>query len=484
MVPAFSISNLTASMPILIVSCLALIVMIADLFVPRENKKILAYLSIAGLIAAGYSSISLWGLKLTAFSGSIISDNFTLFFNILFIISAVLTILLSLDFLSREESHLGEYYILMLFATSGMMIMAASLDLISFFLGLEVMSIPLYVLASFIRTDNRGNEAALKYFLLGAFSTGFLLYGIAFVFGATATTKIPAIASFIAEKQLASSPLVISGMSFILIGFLFKIASVPFHMWTPDVYDGAPTPITAFMSTAVKAAAFAAFVRVFYISFSSLNIEWSYILNGIAIITMTVGNVVAIAQKNIKRMLAYSSIAHAGYILVGMIAGGNGGGASVLFYLAVYTFMNLGAFAVIIALSKKGEESFAIEDYKGIGFKYPLLAAAMAVFMLSLAGIPPTAGFIGKFYIFSSAINAGYIILAIIGVLNSVVSVYYYLRIVVFMYMEPAEKEYPLLFAQPALVLVLLISIIAIFQMGLIPSNVFAYAKASIASIF
>jgi len=199
---------------------------------------------------------------------------------------------------------------------------------------------------------------------------------------------------------------------------------------------------------------------------------------------MTVGNVVAIAQKNIKRMLAYSSIAHAGYILVGMIAGGNGGGASVLFYLAVYTFMNLGAFAVIIALSKKGEESFAIEDYKGIGFKYPLLAAAMAVFMLSLAGIPPTAGFIGKFYIFSSAINAGYIILAIIGVLNSVVSVYYYLRIVVFMYMEPAEKEYPLLFAQPALVLVLLISIIAIFQMGLIPSNVFAYAKASIASIF
>ena len=354
----------------------------------------------------------------------VVQDNYSLFFKLIFLITAGLTILMSIRFLKLEGFEHGEYYVLLLFATVGMMLMASAADLIIIFLGLETFSLAIYVLAGFFRTQVKSNESSLKYFLLGAFSTGFLLYGIALIYGATGTTNLKGIYEFVRKIDLLTDPLLLIGMGLLIVGFGFKVASVPFHMWTPDVYEGAPTSVTAFMSVGAKAAGFAAFLRVFLYSLSSLQTDWVWILWVLAVLTMTLGNIVAIAQKNIKRMLAYSSIAHAGYILVAMVAASELGTASVLYYLLAYAFMNLGAFGVVILYGRKGEENILIGDYSGMASKYPLLAAAMAIFMFSLAGIPPTAGFVGKFYIFSAAVKAGYIGLAIIGVLNSALSVY------------------------------------------------------------
>jgi NADH-quinone oxidoreductase subunit N len=394
---------------------------------------------------------SLWGQSHYAFNRMVVQDNYSLFFKVLFLITAGLSILMSIRFLEREGFEYGEYYILLLFATVGMMFMASAADLIIIFLGLETFSLAIYVLAGFFRTQPKSNEASLKYFLLGAFSAGFLLYGIALIYGATGTTNLKGIYEFVSKNHFLSDPLLLIGMALLIVGFGFKVASVPFHMWTPDVYEGAPTSVTAFMSVGAKAAGFAAFLRVFLYSMSSLQTDWVWILWVLAVLTMTLGNLVAIAQKNIKRMLAYSSIAHAGYILVAMVAASEVSTASILYYLLAYAFMNLGAFGVVILYGRKGEENILITDYSGMASRYPLLAAAMAIFMFSLAGIPPTAGFVGKFYIFSAAIKAGYIGLAIIGVLNSALSVYFYLRVTVMMYMRNPEKEQPRLEMCPSL---------------------------------
>jgi NADH-quinone oxidoreductase subunit N len=370
-----------------------------------------------------------------------VHDGFTVFFTLLFCAIGAIAVMLSWDYIKRTRINQAEYYALLLSATLGMVIMAASNDLITIFLGLELMSLALYVLVGFRRGQLESNEAALKYFLLGAFASGFLLYGIALLYGATGTTGLDPMAAFLAGSPVLRSPLFLVGGLLLLTGFGFKVAAVPFHMWTPDAYEGAPTSVTAFMSAGAKAAGFAALLRVTLKVLAAAHADWAPLLVWIAILTMTVGNVTALLQTNLKRMLAYSSIAHAGYVLVAVVAGGTDGASAALFYLAVYSFMNLGAFGILTLLGRGPEERVLISDLAGLGFRQPLLGLAMTVFMLSLGGIPPTAGFMGKVYVFGVALKAGLVPLVIVGVLNSVVSIFYYLRVTIAMYMEEPRGE-------------------------------------------
>jgi NADH-quinone oxidoreductase subunit N len=417
-----------------------------------------------------------------SFSGMWVVDNFSRFFKLIFLLGTGLTILISMKYLDTERMNHGEYFVLVLFATVGMMIMASGAELITIFLGLELMSVSLYVLAGYTRTRTISNESSLKYYVLGSFAAAFLLYGIAFIYGSTGTTEIRAISRVMATSGFQSTTLIM-GMGLLVIGFGFKAALVPFHMWTPDVYEGAPAPVTAFMSAGPKAAAFAAFLRIFLEALPSLQVEWVAVIWIMAALTMTVGNVIALVQDNIKRMLAYSSIAHAGYLLVAFLAAGELGVTSILYYTLAYTFMNIGAFALITVLGGKGEERVSVQDYRGLGYRYPIAAIAMSLFLFSLAGIPPTGGFMGKFYIFSAAIKEGYVGLAIIGVLNSVVSVYYYLRVTVAMYMEEGsadqEGEMPALAFSPTLILAIFISAYGVLSLGLFPSGYVAIVKQS-----
>jgi NADH-quinone oxidoreductase subunit N len=470
--------------PEIIVTAFGFLVLLLDVFLPKGEKK--GYLGVITLIGVVFAFLYTWpqmGSAKSGFEGMFISDGYALFFKIIFLIIAFLTVLISIGYVQREKIEFGEYYALILFATLGMMLMAAGSHLITIFLGLETMSISIYILAGMMREDKRSVEAALKYFLLGAFATGFLLYGIALIYGATGSLYLKDVAAYIASKNLLRSPMLLMSLVFLTIGFGFKIASVPFHMWTPDVYEGAPTSITAFMATGVKAAAFSALVRVFFSALPAFRPDWTSIMWVICVATMTVGNIVAISQTNIKRMLAYSSIAHAGYILVAFVAGNDLGTSGILFYLMTYAFMNIGAFTVVILLGKKGEENTLISDYAGIGFKYPLLAASMTIFLLSMAGIPPLGGFMAKFYIFSAAVKSKFYWLAILGVLNSAVSVYYYLRVTVLMYFRESEREITGLQFSPASVLALILAVIGTLYMGIFPANVLSLAQRSIAGL-
>jgi NADH-quinone oxidoreductase subunit N len=463
--------------PELIILSTALIVLLLDLII--VEKDFLGYLSLFGVIVALFFSLSPVTPFGSFFSSMLIVDRFTIFFDLLFLLASSITILLSLHYLTIEENVHGEYYTLLLLATLGMMLMVKASDLIVVFLGIETLSLAIYILAGYLRTEVKSNESAMKYFLLGAFSTAFLLYGIALIYGATGSTNLASIATAIRNTSLLQNPLLLLSMGLILIGFGFKVSLVPFHMWTPDVYEGAPTSITAFMAVGVKAAAFSSFLRVFLSSFPELKPTWTELLWILSVLTMTVGNVIAISQDNIKRMLAYSSIAHAGYLLIGMIAGGELGISSMLYYLLAYTLMNLGAFGVVMAYGTKQQENVLIKDYAGLGFKYPVLGFCMSVFMFSLAGIPPLSGFVGKFYIFSSAIKEGYLWLTIIGVLNSLISVYYYLRVTVLMYMREPGKEVALALANPALVAALTITTFFTIQMGVFPAAYLDLARMS-----
>ena len=475
--------NFIAIAPQIALVIFAFLALMAELFIPREKTWFVVFLSMLGIITASVISFNFWGLEELTFQRMIVLDQFSLFFNLLFLLSAALTILISYDYLKEQEIDYGEYYVLLLIATLGMMIMSAGIDLITIFLGLELLSISFYILAGFRRTRVRSLEAALKYFLLGAFATGFLLYGIALIYGTTGTTNLQGIVEFLGAQEGAADPVMLIGCGLLIVGFGFKVAVVPFHQWTPDVYEGAPTPITAFMSVGVKAAGFAALLRVLLIALGDLEPEWSWILWTIAVITMIIGNVVAIAQDNIKRMLAYSSIAHAGYVLVGFVSSGELGMISVVFYLAIYTLMNIGAFSVVIMLEKKGEENLLIPGYAGVGFKYPLLGLAMAIFMFSLAGIPPTAGFIGKFYIFSAALKSDLIGLAVIGVLCSAVSAYYYLRVIVVMYMREPEGEVTLCNRSPATSLSIIVAAIGILVLGIIPASILELVRQAVQAL-
>jgi NADH-quinone oxidoreductase subunit N len=361
-----------------------------------------------------------------------------------------------------------------------MMIMGAARDLIVLFLGLEIMSVAAYVLAGIHRRDRKSGEAALKYFLLGAFATGFLLYGIALLYGATGSTRYDQIAA-----GLGAAPhlMVLAGVAMLLVGLGFKMAAVPFHFWTPDVYEGAPTAVTALMAVGIKAAAFAGFARFFLVHLMSIHPDWAQVVWWLAALTMTAGNVIAIVQSNVKRMLAYSSIAHAGYLLVAIVSGSGDGGAAVLFYLAAYAFMNLGAFAVVIALGVRGEPNEDISSYAGLAGREPVLAAAMAIFMLSLTGVPPFAGFVGKVYIFRAAVDAGYLGLAVIAVINSTISAYYYLRVVIEMYMREGAKLLPALSSRPYLAASIFIAVAGTILLGVFPSSAMDLARRSFLSV-
>ena len=468
-----------AILPLLIVTATAVLTLLADLWMEGPDREALGWIGLVGLLVAAVAAITLWNKHLSTFSNAVIIDRYGLFFTLLFCVASGLTLLMSMSYLELTDIRTGDYYSLILFSTVGMVLMATATDLIVIFLGLEVMSIAVYALAGICRGEVRSNEAALKYFLLGAFATGFLLFGIALLYGATGSTTLGAIAAHIAKAGAQEKMLVFAGMALLLVGFGFKVAAVPFHLWTPDVYEGAPTAVTALMAVGVKAAGFAAFARVFMHTLTMMAGDWSGVLWVLAALTMTIGNVTAILQSNIKRMLAYSSIAHAGYLLVGMVAGGEYGGTAVLFYLIAYTLMTLGAFAVVIALGRRGAPNENLDDYAGVGFRYPFLGLAMMIFMLSLAGVPPLVGFIGKFYIFSAAVRSGYVGLAVIGVLNSVISVYYYVGVLVRMYMVEGVLEIPVPSSRPYLFATLLLTIAGTILVGLFPAPLFELARQS-----
>ncbi len=480
---ALPVINLKSIYPQLILVVFACIIVLLPLFIKPVKREVLAIISILGLVLAAVSVVNSWGQNLSGFNMMILADNFSLAFSIVFLVGAFLTILLSLNKVENEYLNYGDFYSILLFATIGMIMMVSSTNLLVIFLGLEILSISLYVLAGIRKMRVDSIEASLKYFLLGAFATGFFLYGIALLYGATGSIDLVGIGKHI-EANGFNGVLMFTGAVLILIGFSFKAAFVPFHMWTPDVYQGAPTPVTAFMSSGVKGAALAVLLRFVLATTFLSQADWTTALWIIAVLTMTVGNVVAIAQNNIKRMLAYSSIAHAGYLLVGVLAGNELGQTSIIFYLLVYTIMNLGAFGVISYMGNSNrQENLNIEDYRGLGFKYPFAGLAMAIFMFSLAGIPPTGGFVGKFYLFNAAIQAGYIWLVIFGVLNSVISAYYYLRIVVNMYMRDQEKEISVPKASMGLSFVLLVTMIAILQLGIMPAQIFAIFRQAVIGI-
>lgn len=470
--------NWLSLLPGLSLALTGVLILFWDLWMKPEERRLLAWLGLTGLVVAGVLSVLLWGRNESAFNGMLALDSYALFFNVVFCLVGGMTVLMSVHYLDMADIPLGEYYALILFSTVGMVLMAAATDLIVIFLGLETMSIAVYVLAGIWLQRLRSSEAALKYFLLGAFASGFFLYGIALVYGATGSVQLGDIAAAISAD--GASPLLLLGIALLIVGFGFKVAAAPFHAWTPDVYEGAPTTITAFMAVGVKAAAFAAFARVFLHTLGSIHAEWQGILWVIAVLTMTVGNVTALVQRNIKRMLAYSSIAHAGYLLVAIVAGRDLGGAALMYYLVAYGLMTLGAFGVVIAVGRKGESNEEISDYTGLGFRYPALGVAMTLFMLSLTGVPPLVGFTGKFYIFSAAVQAGYIWLAVIGVLTSVISAYYYIRVVVNMYMyEEGGKPVELLSARPALAAAILVAAIGTVFLGVFPSASISLARES-----
>jgi NADH-quinone oxidoreductase subunit N len=477
-IPTFSLSSIG---PWLTLTLAAILILLVDAFSPRGRKGIFPLIALAAVAVAAWQTYCLWGKAGTDFSRMVYLDNFAFYFYLIILLGTALTILLSPNYLEEFGKNLGEYYALVLFAATGMLLMAASAHFIMIFLGLEIMSIAVSVLAGLFREDSRSNEAALKYLVLGAFASGFLLFGMAMLYGASGgTLYLSELANKLSSSVALTKPLTLLGLALIIVGFGFKVASVPFHMWTPDVYEGAPTNVTAFMAVGVKAAAFAAFARVMFMVFPAFTVQWNMVLWVLAVATMTLGNVVAIAQTNIKRMLAYSSIAHAGYLMVALVAANQLGAVSLLYYLLAYTIINIGAFGVVILVGRKKDSYLNIYDYSGLGFQHPALAATMAIFMFALAGVPPTAGFVGKFYIFSAAVKAGYIWLAIIGVMNSLVSVYYYLRITVLMYMRPAEAELGPISFTYGLTLAVAVTAVATLAIGIFPGFFYDMAVNSV----
>jgi len=416
-----------------------------------------------------------------AFAGSVAVDGISKILYVLLAGAALLTLLFTSGYAGRWEVESGEYYSLILLATSGMMALAVGLDLVTIFVGLEVASISTYILAAFRWHEHRSNEASVKYLLLGAFASGFLLYGIALTYGATGSTNLETIAAHVASQGLTGNALLLAGVGLILVGLGFKVSAVPFHMWTPDVYQGAPTVVTAFMASGPKIAVFAALLRILGTGFDAVRPEWTVMVWWLAVLTMIVGNVMALVQRDMKRLLAYSAIAHAGYILVALLAGQELGGVGTLYYLVVYALTTLGSFGIVALVKKEDDGGTAIDNFAGIGFSRPWVGAAMAVFMFSLAGIPPTAGFVGKFYIFSSAVQEGHVALAVIGVMASLVSVYYYLRVVVVMYMRPEVSGESILGpVNVAVSAALLVAVAGILFFGVFPRPLYVAALSAV----
>ncbi len=472
-----------AVIPIICVTLAGLVVMLAEAFRGRGEKMPLGGLAVIGLVGAAASSVLLWNRNATSF-GVVTADNFALFVNLVLVSVGLMTVLITAQTADRDKLPAGEFYATALFALVGMMLMAQASDLLVMFLALETMSIAVYVMTGIRREVVNGTEAAFKYFLLGAFASAFFLYGVAFLYGTTGSTSLERIGTIVASQAMEPNPLVLMAVAMLLVGFAFKVAAVPFHMWSPDAYEGAPSVVTGFMSTGVKAAAIAGFTRVFLSALEPMIGYWAPALWVIAAATMVLGTVVGVQQTSIKRMLAYSSIAHGGYLLLGLLAGSDVGKASILFYLAAYALTNLGAFGIISLLGSYNCDNDDLRDYAGLWHSHPVLATLMALFLLSLGGFPPTAGFIAKWYVFSAAIGAGYYWLAIIGFLSSVVSVYFYLRIVVMMFMTERDAR-PVPAPVTGLALVgLALSLAGVLYLGILPSQVIEWAQASVATIF
>ncbi|HEV8638381.1 MAG TPA: NADH-quinone oxidoreductase subunit N [Chloroflexota bacterium] len=476
--------DLGALGPSLILTVAAVLVLLVGLFVSERGRGLLAGISLVGLIAALVAAVVGGRPGAVSVNDMLVLDGFAAFFGVIILVVAAITLILAGDYVARQALSLGEFYALLLFCCAGMMLLVGAADLIMILLGIEILSIALYVLSGFTRGRPSSEEAAMKYFLLGAFSLSFLIFGTAFVFGVTGSTRLSLIAAALAPRaptSLLDNPLLLGGVGLILVGFAFKLSFAPFHMWTPDAYEGAPTPITAFMSVATKAAVFAALLRFLTFAVPSLRPEWSAVLWALAVLTMVIGNTAAVIQTRVKRMLAYSSIGQAGYILVGVIAGDAFGGPSVMFYLLAYAFMNLGAFAVLMALGEPGDADPEIADLNGLAARQPLLALAMTVFMLSLAGIPLTAGFIAKLYVFTAGVRAGYVDLVVIGVLTSAIATFYYLRIVVAMYMRPVEAATLPLRMSGTLSALLVVLLVATVALGVLPAGPLGFAAAAAA---
>ena len=479
-----------ALLPEVVISIGGMLVLIMGVVRKRADGHTgeLGWISLAVLAMAAVANGWLYsGVAESGATAMIALDGFRLFLNWVFLIGAGFSIVISLAYVDRQRLQAGEYYSLILFATVGAMFMAASRDLMVIFLGLELMSIAVYALVGFNRRDRRSAEAGLKYFLLGAFATGFLLFGIALVYGATGSANIHAIAVAVQDGAVPAG-LMIPGVALLAIGLAFKVAAVPFHMWTPDVYEGAPTPVTAFMAAAVKAAAFAAFLRIFVVGLDGLYNQWWSILWWLAAITMIAGNIVALVQSSVKRMLAYSSIAHGGYLLVALVAANDTSAAALLFYLLVYTVMNIGAFAIVVSVGNQAEENLGIESYAGLGWRKPAMGVIMTVFLLSLAGFPGTAGFIAKYNLLLGAAESRLWTLSVILVLTTVVSYWYYLRVAWYMWMkespEGAEEGGPgAVFTPFATHVVLFVSVGLILLGGVLPGAVLEMAADSVAGL-
>ncbi|MDE0792284.1 MAG: NADH-quinone oxidoreductase subunit N [SAR324 cluster bacterium] len=480
-----SLTDLTPIIPEIIVLLTAFTVLLVDLFAAKNNRSLtLAVTTIIGLVLAMFAETQLHGKDITGFYGTVVADDFSILFEFIYMSVAILTVFVSRHYIAENEMNFGEYYVLLLTAVSGMMFMTSGLDLLVIFIGLEVMSISSYILVGMKRKVAEANEAALKYLLLGAFSTGFLLYGISLLYGATGSTLLPTIITEI-QQNGSGNPLVIVGMALVVVAMSFKIAIVPFHMWTPDVYTGAPTPVTGFLSGAAKAAGFAVFIRVLMTGIPLDSANWENLLWLLAVLTMTVGNVMALQQNEVKRMLAYSSIAHAGYVLVAIVVGSTSAISGVIFYSCAYALMGTGAFG-ILTIRDAGRVPRTFDDLAGYGKRNPTLALLMSLFIFSLVGLPLTGGFIGKFQIFSAALQEGWIWLTVIGILNSALSVYYYLRVIMFMYMrEGALPEGAMVsgntsgFAMTGL----LGTAVAVLYLGIFPDRILELASLSILAL-
>jgi NADH-quinone oxidoreductase subunit N len=460
--------SIVAIMPELLMTIFGLMLIVIDIMSKDEKKSGVGYFGIAFILLTLLASIPIGGFKIHGFNNMLVWDSYAFAFFIIFAIAYILTTLGSVDYLKSNDINKGEYYIIMFFSIIGMMFMVSATDLSVFYLGLETMAISMYIMAGFNKKDKKSNEAGIKYFIIGAFSSGILLYGLSYVYGYTGSTKYVDIAGMINSNGLESFNIKL-GLVMMLTGFAFKISAVPFHMWAPDVYSGAPTPVTGFMTVAPKAASFGALIRFVWIALEPAQMEWKLFFSILAVLTMTYGNLVAIAQSNVKRMLAYSAISHAGYMLIGVVAGNELGYQSIALYMIIYGFMNIGAFTILSQLKNKGIiEDESLSSFAGLAKKHPLASVAMLIFMFSLAGIPPLAGFIGKFYIFSAAIKSGVVWLAIVGVINSVIGCYYYMRVTIFMYFKEPEVE-SYVDIKPASFIATFIAVIFVLLIGVFP---------------
>ncbi len=483
-------TDLLLILPELLIVSMACLLLVLDPITPPAKKDLLAWASLGTLVLSSIVIMGSFGERTMAFNDLVVVDAYAAFWKLLLCLVSGMTILLSMTYLKEEHIDLAEFYIFILLALAGMMVMVSGADLLVIYLGIELMSIPLYIMAGFKRFEARSIESSAKYFVLGAFSSGILLYGISLLFGVAGSTKLADISNVITSHGF-NDPLVLLSLMLMIVGFGFKVAAVPFHMWTPDVYHGAPTTVTAFMAVASKAASFGAFLRVLLEAFGGVKPNWTGLILGVCVLTVALGNIVAVVQTNVKRMLAYSSIAHAGYALIGLVVAGwvgteegvsSRGVASLMLYLAIYSFMTLGAFAMVAILRNGGLEGEELSDFNGLAKRHKGGAFLMLLFMVSLAGIPPTAGFIGKFYLFMAAVNAGLAWLALFGLVFAAISAFYYLRVVMVMYMRDPSSEQELntrLAFSPSVSVVLACAVAGVVLLGIFPGPLVSVADWS-----